>query len=72
MTDRLETCQPWGLTISNGTGPYTVWLPGLDIVGQPVVNMDEGNDILVYPDQTVPNTKLMGMSKYYLGPCENG
>ncbi|KAK7679062.1 hypothetical protein QCA50_018006 [Cerrena zonata] len=66
VTDQLQTCQPWGLSITNGTGPFDVWLPGLNIVGLPVINMDEGNDMLVYPDQTVPNTKLMA-SVYDVG-----
>lgn len=62
MTGTLETCDCWGLTIKNGTGPYTIVLSGID---QPVITtipMDSGDDVLTWPNRADPNRELIGMS----------
>lgn len=62
VTDHLTTCEPWGITISGGTKPYSVVLSAL---GSPVitnVSMGPQDDVFTYPDRADPNSELMGMS----------
>ena len=56
----LATCDPWGLTIQNGTKPYTVILVAQ---GSPVItNVTLGvqDDVLTYIDRASPYGPLMG------------
>ena len=60
----LATCDPWGLTIQNGTKPYTVILVAQ---GSPVItNVTLGvqDDVLTYIDRASPYGPLMGTHTY--------
>ena len=60
ITDTLQTCEPWGLTITNGTMPYNITLAALDSPFLTIVNMGPGNDVFTYIDRADPNGLLIG------------
>lgn len=59
VTDHLTTCDPWGLTISGGTKPYTVVLSALNSPVITNVTMGPNDDVFTFPDRADPNTELM-------------
>jgi hypothetical protein len=60
VTRDLDTCEPWGLTVTGGTGPpYNITLAAL---GSPLVTnvtIPLGFDVLTYIDRAVPNGNIL-------------
>jgi hypothetical protein len=70
----IQTCEPWGMTVSGGTPPYTVTLAAL---GAPVfTNVNSPNitdyNRFTYVNRADPGTDLIGtssicvLSDYYI------
>ncbi|KAK7679063.1 hypothetical protein QCA50_018007 [Cerrena zonata] len=59
VTNGLETCQLWGLRISNGIQPYTVVLSALGADVVTIIAMQLGNSVLTYPNRASPGTQLI-------------
>ncbi|KAF7377308.1 hypothetical protein MSAN_00151300 [Mycena sanguinolenta] len=59
VTDVLNTCQPWGLTIEGGTPPYTITLAALNST---VTNVTMGpNDtVFTYINRISPGGQVIG------------
>ncbi|KAI0075008.1 hypothetical protein K474DRAFT_1600548, partial [Panus rudis PR-1116 ss-1] len=60
VTDNLETCQMWGLTVEGGTKPYTIVLSALNSPVITTVPMGAQDDVFTYPNRADPNTQIMG------------
>ena len=65
VTDHLDTCQPWGLTISGGQKPYTVVISALNSPVITNVTMGPNDDVLTWPDRADPDGEVMGTSGSY-------
>jgi hypothetical protein len=61
VTTTLTTCQPWGLTISGGTQPYSVTLAALDSPIITNVTLGPLDDSFTFIDRADPNTQLIGV-----------
>lgn len=64
VTGTLETCQPWGITVSGGVPPYTITLAQTN---QPVVTnvtMDFGANRFTFPNRALPGGSLIGECSY--------
>ncbi|KAK7679058.1 hypothetical protein QCA50_018002 [Cerrena zonata] len=59
VTGKIETCACWGLTVKNGTSPYTIVLSALDSPVITMIPMDPGDDVLTWPDRADPNRDLI-------------
>jgi hypothetical protein len=59
VTTTLTTCQPWGLTISGGTQPYSVTLAALDSPIITNVTLGPLDDSFTFIDRADPNTQLI-------------
>ncbi|KAJ7119480.1 hypothetical protein C8R44DRAFT_788157 [Mycena epipterygia] len=59
VTDTLNTCQPWGLTIVGGTPPYNVTLAALNSPIVTNVTMGPDDDAFTFIDRADPNTQLI-------------
>ncbi|KAI0084380.1 hypothetical protein BDY19DRAFT_535709 [Irpex rosettiformis] len=59
VTGKIETCQPWGLTISGGTKPYLILLAALNSPVVTNVTMGGNDDVFTYIDRADPNELLM-------------
>ncbi|KAI0340989.1 hypothetical protein BDW22DRAFT_373449 [Trametopsis cervina] len=59
ITDKIQTCQPWGLTVTGGKKPYQVVLSALD--SQVITNVTMGlqDDVFTFIDRADPNKRLM-------------
>ncbi|KAF8874515.1 hypothetical protein CPB84DRAFT_575574 [Gymnopilus junonius] len=60
VTDKLTTCQPWGLTVEGGAPPYNVTLlqPNSPVVTN--VTMPFGLDTFTFIDRANPSSQLVG------------
>ncbi|CCM00033.1 uncharacterized protein FIBRA_02059 [Fibroporia radiculosa] len=59
VTDSLTTCEPWGLTITNGTQPYSVVLAALDSPVTTNISMAQGFNVFTYIDRANPNGQIL-------------
>ncbi|KAI0804495.1 hypothetical protein BC629DRAFT_1180952 [Irpex lacteus] len=59
ITDRIETCEPWGLTVSGGTKPYQIVLSALESPIITNVTMGANDDVFTYIDRADPGEQLM-------------
>ncbi|KAI0791462.1 hypothetical protein BC629DRAFT_1509716 [Irpex lacteus] len=57
-TGKIETCQPWGLTIAGGEQPYTVVLTALD--SSSVTNTSVNSNDYTYVNEVAPSELFMG------------
>ncbi|KAI0357047.1 hypothetical protein OH77DRAFT_1476413 [Trametes cingulata] len=59
VTTQLETCQPWGLSVTGGTKPYnlTFGQTASGVITQ--VQMGPEDDVFVFIDRADPRQKLM-------------
>ena len=60
LTGTVETCQPWGLTISGGAKPYQIVLSALQSITITNSSMGIDDDVFTYIDRADPNELLMG------------
>lgn len=60
LTGTVETCQPWGLTISGGAKPYQIVLSALQSTTITNSSMGTDDDVFTYIDRADPNELLMG------------
>ena len=63
VTDPLATCQPWGLTIANGTKPYTIVLSALNSLFITNLTLGYNDDVFTYINRAPSNGQLMGESR---------
>ncbi|KAH9911034.1 hypothetical protein B0H21DRAFT_775099 [Amylocystis lapponica] len=61
VTATLETCQPWGLTMTNGTKPYNVTFAALNSPVVTTVTMGPEDDVFTYIDRADPNGELIAV-----------
>ncbi|TCD71080.1 hypothetical protein EIP91_000172 [Steccherinum ochraceum] len=59
VTGPLTTCQPWGLTITGGTKPYSVVLSARNSHVITNVTMGAQDDVFTFIDRADPGTALM-------------
>ncbi|KZT01644.1 uncharacterized protein LAESUDRAFT_752523 [Laetiporus sulphureus 93-53] len=59
LTSSLSTCEPWGLTITNGTKPYTMVLAALDSPIMTNATMGNDDDVFTYIDRANPDGQLL-------------
>ncbi|KAH9848242.1 hypothetical protein C2E23DRAFT_740024 [Lenzites betulinus] len=59
VTADLQTCQPWGLTITGGTKPYSVTLGQLNSGVITNVTMGPLDDVLTYINRASPDEPLV-------------
>ncbi|KAJ7075992.1 hypothetical protein B0H15DRAFT_865053 [Mycena belliarum] len=59
VTDTLNTCQPWGLTIKGGTPPYNVTLAAVNSPVVTNVTMGPTDDAFTFIDRADPGTQLL-------------
>lgn len=67
VTDTLQTCDPWDLTIQGGMKPYTIVISGL---GLPTIqNETLGSDIntFTFVNRIKPDSQIMGRFHFTLG-----
>ncbi|KAF5313832.1 hypothetical protein D9619_013011 [Psilocybe cf. subviscida] len=73
VTKTLQTCQPWGITVSGGTPPYTVTLAETN---QPVITnvtmQVQGANRFTYPNRGVPGGKLIAAVSDFEGRWARG
>lgn len=60
VTDKLETCQQWGLTVSGGQKPYQVVISALNSPLITNITLGPNDDVLTYINRGTPNEALMG------------
>lgn len=60
VTSTLTTCEPWGLTITNGARPYNVIFSALNSPVITNVTMGPEDDVFTYIDRADPNGELLG------------
>ncbi|KAJ7475204.1 hypothetical protein B0H11DRAFT_2158629 [Mycena galericulata] len=60
VTDTLNTCQPWGLTIVGGTPPYNLTLVELDSPVITNVTLGPEDDAFTFIDRADPDRQLIG------------
>ncbi|KAJ7143982.1 hypothetical protein C8R44DRAFT_564898, partial [Mycena epipterygia] len=54
VTDTLNTCQPWGLTISGGTPPYNLTLAVLNAPDVTNVTLGANDSVYTYINRAEP------------------
>jgi len=59
VTDTINTCQPWGLTITGGAPPYNVTFAALNSPVITNVTMGPTDDAFTFIDRADPNTQLI-------------
>ncbi|KAL1942340.1 hypothetical protein VTO73DRAFT_6404 [Trametes versicolor] len=59
VTQNLQTCQPWGLSITGGTKPYNVTLGQLSAPVITNVTMGPEDDVFTYINRASPNQPLI-------------
>lgn len=64
LTGTVETCQPWGLTISGGVKPYQIVLSALQSITITNSSMGIDDDVYTYIDRADPGELLMGKQPY--------
>lgn len=62
VTSTLETCQPWGITVSGGTPPYKITLAQTGSFVVTNVTMPFGNNRFTFPNRALPGGSLIGES----------
>ena len=56
----INTCDPWGLTITGGVKPYSISLAALHSQVVTNVTMGANDDVLVYVDRADPGSQIIG------------
>ncbi|KAJ6556186.1 hypothetical protein B0H19DRAFT_903678, partial [Mycena capillaripes] len=62
VTDLLNTCQPWGLTIEGGTPPYNMTLVPMNSPNTTNVTLGAQDSVFTYINRMAPGTQLLGKS----------
>lgn len=60
VTNKIETCEPWGLTVSGGKKPYQIVLSALDSPVITNVTMGPDDDVFTFVNRADPNENLLG------------
>ncbi|KAF7346713.1 hypothetical protein MSAN_01809400 [Mycena sanguinolenta] len=61
VTDALNTCQPWGLTIEGGTPPYSVTLAELNSGNVTNATMGPTDTVFTYINKMPPGGQVIGI-----------
>ncbi|KAJ7641362.1 hypothetical protein FB45DRAFT_862568 [Roridomyces roridus] len=72
VTGALNTCQPWGLTVTGGTPPYNVSLLGS---GQPVITnitLTGEDTVVTFPNRAPPGVHLVAAVSDFNGLWGSG
>ncbi|KAF7344215.1 hypothetical protein MVEN_01712100 [Mycena venus] len=79
VTDKLSTCQPWGLTIHGGTPPYNVTLASLNSTivtnvtpSAKILGPGPTDSMFTYIDRVVPNSQLIAAVSDFNGRWATG
>ncbi|KAL0948159.1 hypothetical protein HGRIS_010775 [Hohenbuehelia grisea] len=59
VTDTIQTCEPWGLSISGGLPPYNITLAAVNSPIITNVTLGSTDDHFTYIDRADPNSELM-------------
>ncbi|KAF7367861.1 hypothetical protein MSAN_00850600 [Mycena sanguinolenta] len=62
VTDVLNTCQPWGLTIEGGTPPYNITLAELNLGNVTNVTLGPTDTVFTYINRMVPGGQVIGIN----------
>lgn len=60
VTETLNTCDPWGLLISGGKKPYTLYLAAANASTIMIIEMGENDNFYTYINRAAPDTILLG------------
>ncbi|EJC98247.1 uncharacterized protein FOMMEDRAFT_97153, partial [Fomitiporia mediterranea MF3/22] len=60
-SDSVDTCEPLGLSMTGGKKPYTVSIAGMNTVLVSNVTLNDGDDVLTWPNRVNPNNQFIGM-----------
>lgn len=60
VTTAINTCDPWGLTVTGGVKPYNISLAAIRAPVVTNVTMGPGDDVLVYVDRADPGSQILG------------
>lgn len=60
ITGKLETCQPWGITIHGGIAPYNLSIAALNSPVVTNVSIPSGFDAFTYINRADPNGQMIG------------
>jgi len=72
VTNDLQTCQPWGLTVKGGTPPYTITLAAPNSPTVTNVTLPYGDGTFTYINRASPNGQLMGAISDFTGRWATG
>ncbi|KAJ7253607.1 hypothetical protein C8J57DRAFT_1348597 [Mycena rebaudengoi] len=59
VSDAVDTCQPWGLTISGGTRPYNLTLAALNAPVLTNVTLGANDSVFTYINRAEPGTQIL-------------
>ncbi|KZT05298.1 uncharacterized protein LAESUDRAFT_750736 [Laetiporus sulphureus 93-53] len=59
LTSSLSTCEPWGLTLTNGTKPYSMILAALNSPVVTNVTLGQDDDVFTYINRAGPDGELI-------------
>lgn len=59
VTGSVFTCEPWGLTLSNGTQPYSVVIAALDSPIITNISVPQDYDVFTYINRANPNGQML-------------
>ncbi|KAJ7253604.1 hypothetical protein C8J57DRAFT_1137400, partial [Mycena rebaudengoi] len=59
VSDAVDTCQPWGLTISGGTRPYNLTLAALNAPDVTNVTLGANDSVFTYINRADPGTQIL-------------
>ncbi|KAK7065098.1 hypothetical protein R3P38DRAFT_2827889 [Favolaschia claudopus] len=72
VTDVLDTCQPWGLTVEGGTPPYHVTIAQMNSGNITNVTFGTMDSVLTYINRTPPGNQIIAMASDVNGRWANG
>lgn len=67
VTDKVETCDAWGIRVTGGVKPYKITLVALNSPVTTNVTMGAVDDAFVFIDRADPNTKLLAAISDFTG-----
>ncbi|TBU40519.1 hypothetical protein BD309DRAFT_899770 [Dichomitus squalens] len=59
VTTAINTCDPWGLTVTGGVKPYSISLAAIRAPVVTNVTMGPNDDVLIYVDRADPGSQIL-------------
>ncbi|KAK7007856.1 hypothetical protein R3P38DRAFT_3026444 [Favolaschia claudopus] len=72
VTDALDTCQPWGLTVEGGTPPYHVTIATLNSPNITNITFGTMDSVLTYINRTPPGNQMIATASDVSGRWASG